>query len=196
MSTHSESEWFGSDAVAAVYRVQFLLLILFVGAIPIVGTALAAPWYVSVAIAAVALAVLGLVWWWAGAYERTVGYRFGDDEFEARGGVFFRSKSTVPYARITNVETKQGPVLRYFGVGSVAVQTAGRSGQTTAEVTVSAITDYEDVRDRLVERVRAERSAGDATGNEPRPSGGDATLDDVLAELERIRGVLDDRDGE
>lgn len=190
--------WFGSDAVAAVYRVQLVLLVAGVAAIPGVVTAFAAPWYVPTAIAAVALVVLAFVWWWAGAYERSVGYRFGDDEFEARGGVFFRTKSTVPYARITNVEAKQGPILRYFDVGSVAVQTAGRSGQTTAEVTVHAVTDYEEIRDHLVERVREERGAGDATGSEPRRErpDDDASLDDVLVELRAIRDALDARDGE
>ncbi|MGB9985839.1 PH domain-containing protein [Salarchaeum japonicum] len=169
-------------------------LILAVSAIPVAVLALEESWYVPAGIAAVAVLGLGFVWWWSGAYERSVGYRFGGDEFEARGGVFFRSKSTIPYARITNVEAKQGPVLRYFGVGSVAVQTAGRSGQTTTEVTVSAITDYEAVRDRLVERVRADRGAGDATGSEPkRATGGeDATLGDVVAELRAIRTLLDD----
>jgi len=190
--------WFGSDAVAAVYRVQLVLLVAGVGAIPGVVTSFAAPWYVPTAIAAGALVVLAFVWWWAGAYERSVGYRFGGDEFEARGGVFFRTKSTVPYARITNVEAKQGPILRYFDVGSVAVQTAGRSGQTTAEITVHAVADYEEIRDRLVERVRAERGAGDATGNDPRREtrSDEATLGDVVAELRAIRERLDALDGE
>lgn len=190
------NEWFGADALRPLYRTYLLVLLVSVFGVPLVVTAIVpdVPWYVPVAIGIAFLAIAGFAWWWAGAYTRSVAYRLTDTEIDYRGGVWWRKRSTVPYARITNVEAKQGPLARYFGVGSVAIQTAGKGAQSTAEVTIEAVADYEELKDQLLAFVRGE--AGDGTGREqgrfdPARNGeGDEAL---LTEVRAIRKHLEGR---
>jgi membrane protein YdbS with pleckstrin-like domain len=190
-----QGTWFGADAVRQLYRLYAVALLLVTAAIPVGVTLFTAP-VVGGGLLVAALVVGGFLWWWAGAYDETVGYRLGDEELEYRGGVWFRSRKTVPYARITNVETKQGPVSRRFGVGSVAIQTAGQGAQSTAELTIRAIEDYEEVKDQVLDAVRVDRGE-DGTG-ERRPRGdaaatGGEAADPLLAEVRAIRELLAER---
>lgn len=188
------NEWFGPDALEPLYRIYVIVsLAAFLG-IPLVVTAVVpdVPWYVPVALGAVLVVLLAVSLWWVSAYARTVGYRLSDTEIDYRGGVWWRKRATVPYGRITNVEAKQGPLARYFGVGSVAIQTAGMGAQSTAEMTISAVSDYEELKAQLLEFVREE--PGDGTASERRRRADDTSgggYEELLAEVRAIREHLD-----
>lgn len=187
MSTSSRRDWFDPDALRPLYRVYAVLLLVASGAVPVAVAALVADSWVAVALGATTLAVLAFLWWWTAAYDDSVAYRLTEDAVESRGGVFFQSRKTVPYGRITNVEAKQGPLSRYFGVGSVAIQTAGQGAQSTAELTMRALVDYEDVKDDVLTAVQGHRDEDDGTGA-PRDA---RTADPLLAEVRAIRERLD-----
>lgn len=191
------NEWFGPDALRPLYRTYVVALLVSVFAVPFVVTAVIpeTPWYVPAAIGAAFLVVAAFCWWWVGAYAATVGYRLSETEIDYRGGVWWHKRSTVPYARITNVEAKQGPLARYFGVGSVALQTAGAGAQTTAELTVSGITDYEELKDQLLEFVREDRSDGTSSDRRERPDPrvNGQGMEALLEEVRAIREHLDQR---
>ncbi|MFB6189940.1 MAG: PH domain-containing protein [Halapricum sp.] len=188
-----ESEWFGPDALRALYRVYLLVALAGVLSIPVFVAIVQpdAPWYLLGVAFGVGAVVLGFGWWWTAAYERTVGYRLSDTEVDYRGGVWWHTRATVPYSRITNVEANQGPISRYFGVGNVAIQTAGMGAQSTAEITVRAIADYEELKDQLLTAVRG--TPGDATGESRRtsPTVEGTNLDQLLAEVRAIREQLE-----
>lgn len=189
-----ENEWFGPDALRPLYRIYLLVALAGALSIPVFVALLQpdAPWYLLGVTAAVGIGVLGFGWWWTAAYDRTVGYRLGDSEIDYRGGVWWHTRATVPYGRITNVEAKQGPLSRYFGVGSVAIQTAGRGAQSTAEITVQAVADYEALKDQLLANVRG--TPGDATGEHRRQRAdpaGEPSLDQLLTEVKAIRRQLE-----
>lgn len=55
---------------------------------------------------------------------RFTSYRIDRTVFSVQTGFLFRTLTVVPYTRVQHVETKQGPVLRHFGLVSVTVSTA------------------------------------------------------------------------
>lgn len=198
------NEWFQPDELARLYYAY--LAVFAVPTLAFVAFLLVVvPLPVGAVLGTATLAVVGFVAWWVPKFAETAAYRLGDEEVAYRRGVWFRKESTVPYDRVTNVGSGQGPLQRRFGVGSVDVHTAGQGAQNTAELQVNALADYEDVRDQILERVRAGepvategadqrrvRSAtvGRGTGT---GSGPDGEEDPVVAELRRIRTLLEER---
>jgi uncharacterized membrane protein YdbT with pleckstrin-like domain len=71
------------------------------------------------------------------------------------GGVFWKRRATVPYTKVTNVDTTQGPLERYFGFGSVHVQTAGAGGAqgAKAEVCLAGIKEFSQLKDIVLKLV-------------------------------------------
>lgn len=51
-------------------------------------------------------------------------FRIGERDLRTRRGWLFRRSTTVPYNRVQHVDTRQNPVLRYFGLTTVVVHTA------------------------------------------------------------------------
>jgi uncharacterized membrane protein YdbT with pleckstrin-like domain len=147
------------------------------------------------------LAAFAFLTWWIPAFYRSADYRLTDEEIEYHRGVFFRGKTTVPYNRITNVDATQGPVQRLVDCGSVGIHTAGYAGQMGAELTITGISDYEDVKEQVLDRVRDRRPV--ATEGEDDTDTDLAGLvagerrtesTEMLAEIRRIRELLE-RDG-
>lgn len=114
---------------------------------------------------------------------------------EYRRGVWLQKHSDVPYDRVTNVDTVQGPVQRSVGVGAVSLHTAGYAAQAGAELKITGIGDYEEVTEQVLARVRgteapsagAGRSAT-TTESTPVPETADQS---VLEELRAIRELLE-----
>ncbi|WP_336338742.1 PH domain-containing protein [Haloarcula brevis] len=112
-----------------------------------------------------------------------------------RRGVFFQQQTTVPYNRITNVGISQGPIERLVDTGAVGIHTAGYGGQMGAELTISGVSDFEDIQDQILERVR-ERPAKATETEElaavvPAEEVGADDPDAMLGELRRIRELLE-----
>ncbi len=131
---------------------------------------------------------------WTVLYYASMEYELRDDELSWRRGVWFRRTGIVPYSRITNIDIRQGPLMRALGISNLAVQTAGYSGQMTAEIVLEAMEHAEELRAAIRARVRL-ASGGDGTGSgpvAPRPGPGEADLL-ILDELRRIRALLEER---
>jgi membrane protein YdbS with pleckstrin-like domain len=194
-----ENEWFKPEKLTAyAYAVEAIVLALvlaFVGFLYAVGALFELPESVLLAGAAVLVAVFAYLTWWIGAFYRTAAYRLTADELEYRRGVFFQQKSTVPYNRITNVDASQGPLQRLVGAGSVGIHTAGFGGQMGAELTVTGVADFEEIKEQVLDRVRRRAPAAtegeDATAEMVPDSTGAVESNDVLAELRRIRELLE-----
>lgn len=152
------------------------------------------PFLVNVATAVFIVVVLALFLVWMLLYYASMEYELRDDELSWRRGVWFRRTGIVPYSRITNIDIRQGPVMRALGISNLALQTAGYSGQMTAEIVLEAMEHAEDLRAALRARVRG-AAGGDGTGSGPSgpaPSPADTGLQ-ILDELRRIRALLEER---
>jgi membrane protein YdbS with pleckstrin-like domain len=130
---------------------------------------------------------------WARLYYESMWYELHEDEMRWKRGVIFRRTGIVPYNRVTNIDIKQGPVMRPLGISTVSIQTAGYSGKGVPEISIEGIVHAEELRELIRTMVRV-CSGGDGTG-----SGGAVTpqavkpaeMQQVLEELRAIRALLE-----
>jgi len=64
-------------------------------------------------------------------------------------GVFFVKRKTIPLDRITDIVLSQGPLLRWFGLWRLDIQTAG-SGQQTAEAYLYGLVNPEQAKEAIL----------------------------------------------
>ncbi len=121
---------------------------------------------IGVAVLVAALLVLFLVW--TTLYYASMEYELRDDEFSWRRGVWFRRTGIVPYNRVTNIDIRQGPLMRALDISIFAAQTAG-SCQMVPEIALEAMGHAEELRATIRSRVRLE-----AGGDGPPDPGGTA----------------------
>jgi membrane protein YdbS with pleckstrin-like domain len=194
-----ENEWFKPERLTQYYFAieGFVLAVVLgvVGILTISGILFEISERVVFVGGGLVVLVFGFLTWWIPTFFKTADYRLADDEIEYRRGVFFQQKSTVPYNRITNVNASQGPLQRLVGAGSVGVHTAGYGGQTGAELTIGGVTDYEEIKDQILTKVRGRVPvAAESGASTERPSSIAETereSNEVLTELRQIREILE-----
>jgi membrane protein YdbS with pleckstrin-like domain len=103
-------------------------------------------------LAAIALLLWHLRRWPAIAY-RFASYRLDEAGFEIRRGVYWRTITSVPRSRVQHTDVSQGPLERRYGLGTLAIYTAGTAH---SRVTVPGL-DYDVAR-----AIRAHLLPGDA----------------------------------
>lgn len=127
-------------------------------------------------------------------YCKSIQYQIGEDEIVVQKGIFTRSVKTIPYRTITDFIVKRDILDRWlFNLGTLDVQTAGRSGQTGAEASLVGLTKWDELRNEILPRLRAYRiSSGIGTEVERKLAGSAETelLQQILAELRGLRQDL------
>jgi membrane protein YdbS with pleckstrin-like domain len=132
--------------------------------------------------------------YWIQRYYESVTYLLTESEIVVTQGVWFRSKSIVPYNRVTNVEIHQGPVSRRFNVGTVSIQTAGYSKPSSsmgrgAEAEIVYIENFEKLKDTIRSFLGKTRPVAVEAEQETVPTG---NIDNqILDELKKIRRALE-----
>jgi len=135
-----------------------------------------------------------IFWYWVGLYYESMWYELREDEITWKRGVWFRTTGIVPYNRITNLDVRQGPFMRYLGISNLAIQTAGYSGQAVPEIRIEAIVHAEELRELLRSMVRGSPARDDGTGNRTVSSINGTPVDQqILGELKSIRSLLEKR---
>jgi membrane protein YdbS with pleckstrin-like domain len=183
------------------FIINFLLLLTLILACTIVPILLvgAIDFLMAAAIFGVFIGITILFILWTRLYYDSMFYELHGDELRWRRGVWFRTTGIVPYSRITNIDIRQGPVMRHLNISSISIQTAGYSGQAAPEIRIEAIEHAEELRELLRKAVRScSAVAGDGTGSGPAPGGtpaepvattGTSLL--MLDELKKIRMLLE-----
>jgi membrane protein YdbS with pleckstrin-like domain len=194
-----QNEWFKPEQLRRYYftfeAIALAIVLAVVGLLAVTGILFEMNPLVALVGGVVAVVVFGYLTWWIPAFYRTAAYRFTDDEIEYRRGVFFQQKTTVPYNRITNVGISQGPIERFVNAGAVGIHTAGYGGQMGAELTIGGVSDFEDIQEQILDRVRerpAKATEGEDTVEtvESRTDEGEESTE-MLGELRRIRELLE-----
>ena len=131
---------------------------------------------------------------------RTLQYEFDAEGVTMRWGILFRREISLTYARIQDIHLVSNVVERWLGLGRVEIQTA--SGQSSAEMTIEGLPDFERVRDELYQRMRGAKgltrpalSAASArsTGETEAASDAVAALREAAEELRAIRDIISRR---
>jgi putative membrane protein len=82
----------------------------------------------------------------------TLRYRFEESGIRMQVGLFFRNEVVVAFRRIQDIHVNRNIIQRWLGIASVSIQTA--SGNATPEIVLEGITNEDEVRDWLYERMR------------------------------------------
>lgn len=77
-------------------------------------------------------------------------YELSRDYLDIARGIIWRKRFIIPFIRVQNTDTRQGPILRAFGLASVTVATA--AGEHEIPGLVSNVA--EQLRDRAAELAR------------------------------------------
>lgn len=77
-------------------------------------------------------------------------YEVGEHELDILRGIFWRERFVIPFIRVQNTDTKQGPLMRSFGLAQVTVATA--AGEH--EIPGLAIEEANALRDAIATQAR------------------------------------------
>ena len=132
--------------------------------------------------------------YWISRFHSSITYVLDDDEITVTKGVWWKTRSFVPYNRITNINIYQGPISRRFGLGKVSIQTAGFSGTSSsgtkvAEAVIFGVKNFEEIKDIITNFVKGLRPQAIEAEAEAKP-----TRDinqQILTELRKIRRALE-----
>lgn len=108
------------------------------------------------------VAVLIGVYRWFDAGHR--GWAVRGHDIAAKEGIYWRSVTTLPFARIQHVETSSGPIERWRGLARLKLFTAGGM---TADLTLIGLDaeSADNLREHLAEQIRLRDAlAGDEAG--------------------------------
>ena len=130
--------------------------------------------------------------YWIPRYYSSIKYVLNDDNVTVTRGVWWKTKSVVPYNRITNINIYQGPISRHFQLAKLAIQTAGfsgvsSSGHKTAEAELIGIKNFEEIKDAIIGLVRGMKPQAVEAAAEPSRH----LNEQILEELRRIRKAVE-----
>ena len=113
----------------------------------------------------------------------TLRYRFDESGIAMQWGVLFRKEIYLTHRRIQDIHLTRNIVQRWFGLATVAVQTA--SGSATPEMSIEGVLQADQLRDYLYGKMRGAR------GEESiEPSDTTAPDDEALVLLTEIRDSM------
>lgn len=138
--------------------------------------------------------VVGFVLYWISKFHSSINYVLEDDKIKITKGVWWKTKSFVPYNRITNVSIYQGPISRHFGLGKLSIQTAGFSGTSShggkiAEAEILGIKNFEEVKDIVMNFIKGMKP--EAVEAEAEVKSSKDINKQILTELRKIRTAVE-----
>lgn len=140
----------------------------------------------SLVIAVVGLVVFALLLLYLPAYIKTLKYELTSEDLRLEGGVFWKRRKVIPYHKITNLNTLQGPLERRFGLGHLNVQTAGHGANTSPEGKLLGLEDFDGIKEKVMQKVRLTKSEAVATEDLPRERSQQELLKEMLEVLGKI----------
>ena len=94
----------------------------------------------------------------------TTWYVMSGRSLRIRRGIWIIRETTVTFENVQNVELKQGPLQRHFGISNLIVQTAGGGGSPNSggahRAIIEGISDPARYREAIMARLRRSGTAG------------------------------------
>jgi len=135
--------------------------------------------------------IVPLVWYIRTLELKHISMALMSKSLKVRRGVFNKVEKTIPLEKITDLAIYQGPIMRYFGLEGLTVETAGQSGEGSL-VALVGIEDVRGFRDRALaqkELLAGRASDGVVTG-EAAVKADESVLVEIRDSLLRIEEKL------
>ncbi len=105
-------------------------------------------------------------------------------------GYIFHTERTIPLDKIQDLTFKEGPLLKYFGLSILRIETAGSSAQAGPDLSLIGIVDAFDFRSMVLDqRDKVTDTQGSGSTNETADSSIEI-LKEIRDSLKRIEGKL------
>lgn len=106
-------------------------------------------------------------------------------------GVLFQVERTIPLDKIQDLTFREGPLLRYFGLSTLKIETAGQSAQGGTDMSLIGIMDAREFREQVIDQRDRITDLGSSSSSKkltttPKDSDSDDTLKAILETLQRI----------
>lgn len=144
----------------------------------------------SFVIGVLGLMVFILIQLYLPAYVKTLKYELSSEDLRVQGGVFWKRKKVIPFHKITNLNTLQGPFERRFGLGHLNVQTAGHGANTSPEGKLVGLEDFDAIKEEVMHKVRLVKSEATMLEDRPPERTQQQLLKEMLQVLSRIEKNL------
>ncbi|MEX2670863.1 MAG: PH domain-containing protein [Phycisphaeraceae bacterium] len=138
--------------------------------------------------------VAGIFWYYK-RYYASLRVSATSRDLKVHRGILNREEKSIPLEKITDLAIFQGPIMRYFGLQGIRVETAGQSGGLGALVSVVGIEGTEgfrdtvlDQRDRIADRDETSATPSDVAS--PGQLANQQVLLDIRDTLHRIETRL------
>lgn len=121
----------------------------------------------ALAITLVVMLVLNLLWWvpgmlLTGPYYHSLRYEIHADEMIMNVGVVTKSVKHVPFRTVTNLTVKRGILDRWFGIGTLDIETAGMSNtQGVPEQSLVGLENPQEIYEIVVTALHCTVSAAE-----------------------------------
>ena len=162
-------------------KTYIFLVILFYLVITVVGWVLLPFW------------VFGLGQWVSGKFFSTLKCQLTQKQLKFSKGLILHIEKTIPLENIQDLSFIGGPVLRWFGLTLIRVETAGGGGSHQINMmSIPGINDAEDFKTLILnqrEKVIKEKSQGYSSASMSNDSS-DKILLDIKNELSEIKNIL------
>ncbi|NGP87909.1 PH domain-containing protein [Fodinibius halophilus] len=136
------------------------------------------------------LPVLWIVGWtFVKRYFNRLSAELTDRALRFEKGLLFHVERTIPLDKIQDLTFKEGPLLRFFGLSILKVETAGSSGAGQADLTLIGIQDASAFRNKVLEQRDMVTESKYSTGS----AEADASTLSVLKEIRDSIQVIEQK---
>jgi membrane protein YdbS with pleckstrin-like domain len=145
---------------------------------------------------------------WALLFYDRYRYQFGKKTLNINRGILWKKDATIPYERIQHVSITRGPVEQLLGLYIINVFTAGTAsvgggfgsfgsaGMFAAEGYIPGVINPEEIRKKIMKRVKDSKSGAGLGDVEVKPSSEKHRItkseeSEIVSELKKIRKILE-----
>lgn len=111
-------------------------------------------------------------------------------------GVLFQVEKTIPLDKIQDLTFREGPLLRYFNLSSLKIETAGQSAEGKSDMTLIGIMDARAFREKVIDqrdKITDLGSSGHAKQLSAVSDESGQTLQAILETLQRIEKKMEEK---
>lgn len=169
-------------------KTYIFLVVLFYLCISIIGLAILPVW------------IFGFGQWLSNKFFNTLNCQLSTKNLKFAKGLIFHIEKTIPLENIQDLSFYGGPVLRYFGLTLIRIETAGGGGQHHSNhMSLLGIVDAENFKQEILQQrervIRRKHQPESFTAAGSGISLNDQLLTEIRNELTEIRLTLKNRPG-
>lgn len=104
-------------------------------------------------------------------------------------GVLFQVERTIPLDKIQDLTFREGPLLRYFGLSTLKIETAGQSAQGGTDMSLIGIVGSREFREQVIDQRDKITDLGSSSSSIKASSGDGTSKETLQAILETLQRI-------